>query len=81
MPTVKANFGLIFASFNSCKVKPLPYLTLELYLCVGQCTTGRNAPAAGRGAIAAAFSLRLSRRIFFCNGCWNHVFTRLSHFL
>jgi hypothetical protein len=69
------------AVLSSSSVKPRPSLILLLYFCVGQWTRGLSAPPAGRGAAAAAFSLRLSRLNFFWTGCPNQHFTRLCHFL
>merc|ERR1719149_282308 len=65
IPIVRASFGAILAALSSANVKPLPSLSFMLYRCVGGCTTGRNKPPVGRGAILAAFAFRFRLRRFF----------------
>ena len=67
----KKKFG---NTFNSSSVKPLPNLTLVLYLKVGHLTTGLRGPATGLGEILSAFFCLATRLFFFLPGWSNHVF-------
>merc|ERR1719208_220177 len=65
MPTLAASTRLMPAPTISSLVKPRPSLTLALYLKVQQLTTGRRAPAVGRGATWAALAARAARLASF----------------
>jgi len=75
IPIVLAKCLLRPARFSSSRVNPRPGLTLVWYFTVGQRTTGRRGPAAGRGAALRAFLIRLTFRRAFRAGWLNHVFT------
>merc|ERR1712166_1317335 len=65
---------------SSPNVKPRPALTFVLYLKVAHRTTGRSAPPVGRGAMAANFAARLTRRVFFLPAWFKWTLTRSIHF-
>jgi len=58
MPMVGASVLEMPAALHSLRVKPRPILFLRLYLMVWPATTGRRAPATGRGNTLAALAAR-----------------------
>ena len=78
---IKAHILIRIDSTKTITVRLIPQKKCTLTFWVGHLTWGRRTPAAGRGAAAAAFSWRLSRRIFFWTGWANQVRTLRAHFL
>ena len=86
MPTVAANWGRSWRLLIQRARSPFPGLTLALCCCVWHLTKGRSL-SAGRGAFAAAFAARFSRRDFFLPGwlnqdlMWSRPRLDVCHFL
>ncbi len=62
MPIVLAYLAGMPASLSSSSVKPRPARILVLYRFVCERTTGRSAPAVGRGKTALALAARAAAR-------------------